>query len=739
MAFFQTETLWVNQLADGVAALILDVPGRPVNVLSRGVLADLESALDRVAADGSFRLLVIRSGKPGTFIAGADVHELSRLAGPEEAAALSETGQRVFGKLADLPIPTAAVVGGACLGGGLELALACDYRVAVAGPRTQFGLPEIELGLIPAWGGTQRLPRLVGLARSLQMILGSRRLGAAEAVRWGLADGLVDEKEEEPPECLAAPVKRPRKGLPLRTWRQRLLESTAPGRWLLFRGAARVLRRRAPDDMPAPWEALEAVRAGLKRGPEAGLAYEREAVGRLAASSACRNLVRLFLQREEARKPWQGKRGSGPPPIRRIGVVGAGTMGAGIVQLAVLRGCDVVVREPDEPALGAAIMRILTLFNQAVERGILAPADVPRRLAAIHGTTAWKGFADLDLCIEAVSEDPRIKRSVFREMEKHTSASTILVSNTSSLPVTPLGEDLQYPARVAGLHFFNPVHKMPLVEIARTPATKQEVLDELAEWVVGLGKTPLFVKDSPGFVVNRILVPYLNEAVLLVSEGVRIELVDQAMTRFGMPMGPLELLDQVGLDVAADIARSLQPLYEGRLEPNPAFELMKGKGWLGQKGGTVRVDRPGKGKDGKPSAVQEGRAVAPVGFYRHGRRGSRANDEAAQLLRGLAGRQIEPASPEDLMAEARERMVLLMVNEAALCLAEGVADGADAIDLAMVLGSGWAPHRGGPLRYAQERGYAAVVESLTALAQRLGPRFTPCAELRRLVATPTSP
>jgi 3-hydroxyacyl-CoA dehydrogenase/enoyl-CoA hydratase/3-hydroxybutyryl-CoA epimerase len=706
MAFFQTDTLWVNQLGDGVAAVFLDVPDRPVNVLSRRVLADLDAALDRIAAEDSFRLLIVRSAKPGSFIAGADVHELAQLTGPEEAAALSEAGQKVFDKLANLRIPSAAIIGGACLGGGLELAMACDYRVVLDSPRTQLGLPEIELGLIPAWGGTQRLPRLVGLERSLHILLGGRRLSAADAVRWGLADDLAAANEEAPPPCLAAPVKRPRTGPARRTWRQRLLESTALGRWLIFRGAGRMVRRRSPDDMPAPWEALQAVRTGLQEGMAAGLTYERTAVGRLSTSSACRNLVQLFLRNEAARKPWQKKRRTGPPAVRRVGVVGVGTMGAGIVQLAVLKGCDVVVREPDEPTLGAAIMRLLGLFNQAVAAGLLAPADVPKRLANIHGTTAWKGFADLDLCIEAVAENAKVKRTVFREMEKHTSPSTILASNTSSLPVTPLGEDLQYPARVAGLHFFNPVHKMPLVEIARTPETKQEVLDELAEWVVGLGKTPVFVRDSPGFLVNRILVPYLNEGVLLVAEGLRIERVDEAMRRFGMPMGPLELLDQVGLDVAADIARALAPVYAGCIEPNPVFDEMRAKGWLGQKSG--------------------------VGFYRYHRGRARANDEAARLLQGASARQLEAAAPEDLMAEARERMVGLMVNEAARCLEEKVADSADTIDLAMVLGTRWAPHRGGPLRYAQERGFAVTVQALEGLARRHGPRFVPCAELRRL-------
>jgi 3-hydroxyacyl-CoA dehydrogenase/enoyl-CoA hydratase/3-hydroxybutyryl-CoA epimerase len=707
MAFFQTETLWVNQLGDGVAALFLDVPDRSVNVLSRRVLTDLEAALERVAGEGSFRLLVVRSGKPGSFIAGADVHELSSLRSPDEAGQVSEQGQRVFEKLAALPIPTAAIIGGACLGGGLELALACDYRVVLAGPRTQLGLPEVELGLLPAWGGTQRLPRVVGLERALQIILGGRRLDADEAVSWGLADEITSEKEEEPPVCLARPVKRSRSGLPLRTWRQRLLESTGFGRWLIYRGTERVLRRRVPEDMPAQAEALQAVRVGLKRGLATGLAFERAAAVRLAATSACRNLMRLFLQREDARKPWQGKADPDSPPIRQVGVVGAGTMGAGIVQLALLRGCQVVIREPTESALGAAIMRILGLIAKAAEAGLLTTAEVQKTLAAVHGTTAWKGFADLDLIVEAIVEDPQVKRSVFREMEKHSSPSTILTTNTSSLRVAPLGEDLQYPGRVAGLHFFNPVHKMPLVEIVRTPATKQDVLDSLARWVVSLGKTPVFVKDSPGFLVNRILAPYFHEALLLVSEGMRVALIDEAMRRFGMLMGPLEVLDHVGLDVAADIAESLQPVFADRLTPTAALSQMKERGWLGVKSG--------------------------AGFYRYRRGRAREHAEAMQMQRGQAeGQQTAPASPDDLMAEARERLVGLMVNEAARCLGEGIAESAATIDLAMVLGSGWAPHRGGPLRYAEERGYGAVVESLAGLANRLGRRFEPCAELRRL-------
>jgi 3-hydroxyacyl-CoA dehydrogenase/enoyl-CoA hydratase/3-hydroxybutyryl-CoA epimerase len=717
MAFFQTDNLWVNQLADGVAALVLDVKGRPVNVLGRQVMADLEAALDAVDAEPSFKVVILRSGKPGTFIAGADLQEFRSVRTAEDAAALSERGQRLFNRLAQSRVPTVAVIAGACLGGGLELALACDYRVVVDDPKTQLGLPEIELGLLPAWGGTQRLPRVVGLENALKVILGGKRLKAAEAVAWGLADGLAKGAEDEPPDFLSHPVKRSREGLPLAGFRQKVLESNGLGRWLIWRGTDHLLRRKVPDDMPAPWEAYRAVRTGIEQGMEAGLAYEREAAGRLAVTPACRNLVSLFFRREEARKLPEPA-GNGLPQIRKVGVVGAGAMGAGIAQLAALRGFQVHVQEVNEKALGEGIVRILGLFNQAVARGIVAPADLPARLNAVHGTTKWKGFDGVDLVIEAVVEDLEAKRAVFREAEKHVPPAAVLATNTSSLRVQHLQEGLKHPGRVGGLHFFNPVHKMPLVEVVRSPGTRERVGDALMRFAAVLGKTPVLVKDSPGFVVNRVLMPYLNEAVLLVVEGVRVELVDRAMKRFGMPMGPLEVLDQVGLDVAAHIAEAMKPTFGDRFALNPAFALLKERGWLGLKSGR--------------------------GFYTY--RGGRRlgpNRGAESLLRDQLGAsspyQLDAAAHDELMATGRGRMVPLMVNEAAACLGEGLAAGAEQIDLAMVLGTGWAPHRGGPLQYGADVGYGSVVAALEELVKARGQRFEPVAELRRLAAQNTGP
>ena len=717
MEIYRAASLIVEK-DDGVATLWLDVPDKTYNVFNRQVLGEFHSAFDRIAPDSSIKLLLIRGRKKNGFVAGADLHEFQTITTSDQVMALSAAGQQLFDQLERLPFPTVAVIHGPCLGGGLEFALACDYRVAIDHPKTQIGLPEIELGLVPGWGGTQRLPRVVGLERALQVILQRKRLNAREAAEWGLADWTTSRQEDLPALVTTVPggarqlEKRPKHGVPLRNWRQRLIESTPVGRAIMFRGAERILRRKVPDDMPAPFEALDAVRAGLTQGMSAGLAREREAIGRLATTKACRNLMTLFFLIERARKLQEDVDKDSVPEVRRVGVVGAGTMGAGIAQLTALKGFEVVVQEINDAALAAGIKKIEGLFQKAAERGLISAQEANQKMTAVGRTTTWQGFETIDLVIEAVIEDLPLKKDVFKELEKQTRPNTILTSNTSSLVIRQLQEGLARPERVAGLHFFNPVHKMPLLEVVRTGTTQEKVTDILLQWAAAVGKTPVLVGDSPGFVVNRILMPYLNEAGMLVAEGMPVEKVDLTMRRFGMPMGPLELLDQVGLDVAAHIARSVGPAFGDRLQPHPALELMCQAGWLGQKSG--------------------------LGFYRYQGKKKTVNTEALTKLRSdLSGRR-EPAEPvrgdkltSDKMLEARERMVCLMVNEAAACLAEGLAQSADVIDLAMVLGTGWAPHRGGPLRYADDRGAGDVVKTLETLAKQIGSRFEPCAELRR--------
>ncbi|HZV06992.1 MAG TPA: 3-hydroxyacyl-CoA dehydrogenase NAD-binding domain-containing protein [Gemmataceae bacterium] len=711
MQVFHSATIVVERDPDGALALILDVPGRSVNVFNRQVMADLDAALDAVAASKA-ALLVVRSGKKSGFVAGADLQEFLNIQDARSAEAISASGQKLFDKLAALPMPTIAAISGACLGGGLEFALACDYRLVFDKPSTQMGLPEVELGLLPGWGGTQRLPRIIGLERALRVILDRKRLNAAEAFRWGLADAIAateTELREQFGRLTGRAIgegKRRLDRLPLRTWRQRILESNPLGRRALFQITERLVRRSVWDDMPAPFEALEAIRAGIRDGMTAGLAYERAAAGRLAVSSACRNLIGLFFQTQKSDKLPEELHAAKPVEVRRVGVVGAGTMGAGIAQLAAFKGCKVVVQEVSQAALDAGLERIKGLFRKAVERRLLTEPESVERLAAIQGTLKWEGFDHVDVVVEAALEDLDAKRTVFRELESRTRPGTVLATNTSSLPVESLQEGLTHPERVAGMHFFNPVHKMPLVEVARAPASNEMTLATLTQWAINLGKTPVLVRDSPGFVVNRILMPYLNEAVILVAEGLAIEQVDRVMKRFGMPMGPLELLDQIGLDIAAHVAESMQPVLTGRFEPNAAFEKMRAAGLLGQKSGR--------------------------GFYLHAGKKPKINSQTQQLLRVEKSASIAQALPEAArVTEGRERMVLLMVNEAALALSEKLTTTAAALNLAMVLGTGWAPHRGGPLRYADDRGLGDIVQSLTTLAARHGKRFEPCAELKR--------
>jgi 3-hydroxyacyl-CoA dehydrogenase/enoyl-CoA hydratase/3-hydroxybutyryl-CoA epimerase len=710
MPIYQCDTVTVESDRDGSVFLKLDVPDKSMNVFDKQVLFDVDVALDHVLAERNVPILIIRSGKSSGFVAGADITSFTSIRTSAEAEEMSATGQKLFTKLARMPMPTVAMISGPCLGGGLEFALACDYRVVFDAPKTQLGLPEVELGLLPGWGGTQRLPRVIGLERALRVLIGRKRLNAREAFDWGLSDARPATEGElrETFDRITARALRdgkvPREGLPLFTWRQRLLESNPMGRRLLFRGTERILRKRTWDDFPAPAEALEVVRVGLRDGLEAGLAAERAAIGRLALTPACRNLVGLFLTMEQGRKVPAGD--NGRPEVQRVGIVGAGVMGAGIAQLAALKGCQVVVQEVNEAALGAGMMRITDLFNKAAERGIIAPGETERRLSAVKGTINWEGFADVDVVVEAAVEDLDAKRTVFRELESRTRPGTVLATNTSSLSVTALQEGLSRPERVAGMHFFNPVHRMPLVEVARTPTTGDNATALLSRWSVALGKTPVTVKDSPGFVVNRVLMPYLNEAVILVSEGLKTVDIDRTMKRFGMPMGPLELLDQIGLDIGAHVARSVGPVLEGRFPPNDAFEKMRANGWLGQKSGK--------------------------GFYTYRGKKSTVNELAENLLRSGAASAADRALPASVrVKEARERMVLLMVNEAALALSEGLTSDAESFDLAMVLGTGWAPHRGGPLHYADDRGPADVVRQLEALAGRHGKRFEPCPELRR--------
>ena len=692
MAFFQSPNLWINQLADGVASLVLDAQGDKRNLLTAEIVAELEQALDVLAKDTRFRVLIVKSGQAGSFSAGTDPRWLAGLRTPEDFAEFVERGQRLTARLSGFALPTVAVVSGTCLGAGLELALACDYRVAVARPATVLGFNQLDTGLLPAWGGTQRLPRLVGLERGLLMLLGGRRLDASEALAWGLVDAVAEEDEPAAVTFLAAPTKRDWDVAPRHTWRQRLLETNRPGRWFITRGAARILRERLPDEMPAPWEALRAVRAGFGRPMAEGLDREREAMATLGATDAFRNLLRLHLARQERRPP------QGRSDVRSVGVVGSGERGLALVHAAVTSGCQVVLHEPDRTALGLAVFQLYGLFRAEVARGMLSAARMDHCLAAIRGTTTWQHFDTVDVVLDTTDDEVPVKRERFVELQGVVGESALLVNAEAACPVAELRDGVARGDRVAGMHFVPPLGKGSLVEIARGSDT-----DRLTRWAGTLGKSVVEVADRPGLLVLRVLFPAFDEAARLLWEGVTAARIDGAMARFGFANGVLDYMDQLGLDAVLAVVHAAE-VDAATLETGLA--LMLERGWRGVRSG--------------------------AGFYAYKGRKRRTHRAAELLWQGDVTPAVDPGGgvPPRLQALSvadqrdlvQRRIVSRPVLEAARCLAEGVVVDAATLDFALCL-AGWAPHRGGPITYARQAGRGPFLAMLSELEATYGARF----------------
>lgn len=696
----------------GILTAVLDVTDRGQNVFTPEVVEELSAIVDQVESDKSIRLVVFRSGKESGFLAGADVEQIAEVVDPDQARSLSRAGQQLFDRVERLSVPTLAVIHGPCLGGGLEFALACRHRVARDDTSTRLGLPEVELGILPGWGGTLRLPRQVGLTTALPMILTGKRLSARDAARCGLLDeapaaGTWSADVEALIDRLLDGRAPRRPGSGLLKW---LADRTPPGRWLVLRTAHGKTRRHA-DHYPAPDLALAAIRKGL-RSAEAGLAAEREAIAELLFTPTCRNLVGLFFQRERARAVTTWVSDDSPPSATpRVGVVGAGVMGAGIAQLAAHTGADVVLRDISDELIQQARDRIVGTWDKLASRGRLSPADRDQRVARLTTTTDAADLSDVDVVIEAVTEREEIKRTVFSELDALLPPRAILATNTSALSVTRLADATGRADRVAGLHFFNPVHRMPLVEIITTDTTSSETLSRLVTLVRGLGKTPLRVADQPGFLVNRVLSGYLDESVRLVCEGHAIEKIDKSMRRFGMPMGPLQLLDQIGLDVALHVATGATDSPEDRGPTPTRLEKMVEGGLCGVKTGAGFYQ------------YRRGKPVGPTPWPAAAEPASFADD-----VEDIANNWPAPVTPIQL------RLILPLINTAAECLEAGVVSEPWMVDMGMVLGTGFAPFRGGPLRLADSWGTATIASALQRLAALQGPRFAPCPLLAKLAA-----
>ena len=702
-------TLQIDE--NGIGWLTLDDSERKVNVLTETVmrrLAELVEEVDRLVGAGQMRALVIESGKPGSFVAGADVDAIAAIHDADRGQAAARLGQAIFMDVERIRVPTFAAIDGICLGGGTELSLACRYRVASDSPRTRLGLPEVQLGILPAWGGTTRLPRLVGLQAALPLLLTGEPVSASKARRIGLVDEVLPAQDFHDRVCEltraaleGAVPRRRRRGL-----LKRLLEDTPPGRRVILAAARRQVRARTGGHYPAPLLLLQVLERGLGASVESALELEAAAAGELIASEVSKSLIHVFHLRERAKKETGSAAGVVGRSVTRAVVLGAGVMGGGIAQLLAYKGIRARMKDVRHEAIAGGLKHARSLFDGPVERHRLSRRKAEQRMELVSGGIEYHGMGDADLVIEAVVERMEVKRTVLREVENLVRPDCVLATNTSSLSVDDMAEALERPAQLCGMHFFNPVHRMPLVEVVRGSRTSEEAVATVYRLVLELGKVPVVVADAPGFVVNRILGMYLNEAGWLLEDGATIEQIDNGARTFGMPMGPARLLDEIGLDIARHAGTALHRAFDDRMLPAPPLVSLAESDRLGRKNGR--------------------------GFYRYqaGGAGERARgvDETVYEDLGIGNSDREP--PDD--DEIRMRLVLCMVNEAARTLADRVARNAGELDLAMIMGTGFPPFRGGLLRFADTMGADATVAYLEDLTTRAGVRFEPAPLLHEL-------
>jgi 3-hydroxyacyl-CoA dehydrogenase / enoyl-CoA hydratase / 3-hydroxybutyryl-CoA epimerase len=676
----------------GFASLTFDLPGEKVNKLTSAALTELGTVIERLAARSDVRALLISSGKKDSFIAGADIGEIQAFGSESEAAHLMRQGQDVLGAIAGLTFPTLAQIDGACLGGGLELALACTYRVATDNPKAVLGFPEVNLGLIPSWGGTQRLPRIVGPAQSLKMILGGKPVSAKAALAMGLVDAV----------CAAASLEEQAKDFLKQAPGQRRTPR-GPGplaRRQLFSRAREDVMRRTQGNTPAPLAALELIRNAERVSLSDGLAQERDAFSKLATGNVSKNLIRLYFVSTALKKETGVQEAVPPRDIKAAGVLGAGVMGSGIAWLFSRQGHDVRMKDVSPEAVAKGSARAREYYRQLEGLGMIDARESELGMARFHGTTDLAGFDALELVVEAIAEDVELKKTALRELENVVRPDAIIATNTSTIPVTEMASVLKHPERYVGMHFFNPVNRMPLVEIIPGAATSPATIATVFQLAKALGKSPVRVGDGPGFLVNRVLVPYLLEAIRLVEEGASPFAVDKVFTRFGMPMGPIALVDEIGLDVQLHITRIMAVSFPDRFSvPALLEDLVQKEGCLGRKAGR--------------------------GFYVYGGKEKKLNPATARPAPGTPRSREERVEPKAIL----QRCLFGMINEAARCLSEGIVGDAEHLDLAVILGLGFPSYTGGPMRYAEGLGLPVIAGTLREYERVYGARFRPAESL----------
>ena len=664
---------WQTRMRDdGVLVLAFDRADASVNAFSQDALIELDTLLERIALEPP-KGVVIASAKKSGFIAGADLKEFAEFDVKGTVNDAIRRGQAVFQKLNRLPCPTAAAIHGFCMGGGTEISLACRYRAASTDPSTRIGLPEVKLGIFPGWGGSVRLPRLIGAPAAFDLMLTGRSVSASAAKAMGLVDKTAEPAtlEDTAAQLALRGIKRPLK--------QRLLAwttNTWPARQLLAPMLIKQVARKAPKaHYPAPYALIDSWK-NAKGGIQAQLDAERRGVVKMASTPTARNLIRVFFLQERMKSL-----GSGESGIRKVHVIGAGVMGGDIAAWSAYKGFEVTLQDREQKFIDGALARANELFAKKVKDEAKRPAVAARLKSDLDGD----GVPDADLVIEAIIEKPEAKRELYASVEPRMKADALLTTNTSSIPLVELREHIRRPAQFAGLHYFNPVALMPLVEIIHHDEMAPETQARLAAFCKKLDKLPVPVAGTPGFLVNRVLFPYMLEAMTAYAEGIPGPVLDKAAVKFGMPMGPIELIDTVGLDVAAGVGAELAPFLGLQI----------------------------------PAAL----AAPPEA----GKRGKRGKKDGQGLYKWENGKPVKPEVPGDYKApeDLQDRLILPMINEAVACLHDGVVSDADLLDGGVIFGTGFAPFRGGPIQYVRETGVDAVLGRLMALQAKHGDRFAP--------------
>ncbi|TKB44075.1 fatty acid oxidation complex subunit alpha FadJ [Thalassotalea mangrovi] len=689
-------TFTLERQDNGITLLKMDVVGETMNTLRAEFADEFSSVLAEIKADNSIKGLVVYSGKDNSFIAGADITMLDDCETAEQATQIAAQGQAIFDQIERLKIPVVAAIHGPCLGGGLELAMACHQRICSDDNKTVLGLPEVQLGLLPGSGGTQRLPALVGLQKSLDMMLTGKHLRPKQALKAGLVSDVVPRSVllQVAQELALTAKKAGKRKAPLV---EKALESNPWGRKLVFDQATKTVLAKTKGNYPAPLKIIDAIRVGLEKGRVQGLAREAEHFGRLVKTTESKQLRNLFFATTQMKKE-TGVDGVEPATVSHVGVLGGGLMGGGIAYVTANNAkLPVRIKDINHQGISNALKYSFDLLNKKVKRRFIKKSEMQKQLNMVTGTTDYSGFASTDLIIEAVFEDLALKQQMVADIEANCKPGVIFASNTSSLPIHQIAANAKAPENVIGLHYFSPVDKMPLAEIIAHESTSDETISTTVALAKKQGKTPIVVKDKAGFYVNRILAPYVNEAANILLAGEPIEKIDRALVNFGFPVGPIKLLDEVGIDIGAKISPILEAELGERFKAPDAFNKL--------------IDDNRKGKKTKK------------GFYLYTGKKSKQGKAVDEQVYSLLG-----VVPQSRLSEQEisERCVLLMVNEAVRCLDEKIVRNCRDGDIGAIFGIGFPPFLGGPFRYLDTLGARTVVDKLTQFKSQYGEHFAPC-------------